>query len=271
MKFVPLKAAVVVLIGVMMFPLFATAQTSDSLFGREAILGRNLFAAFLFQAVEPHPSSTSSVKGSAQPHESSEGSGKEASGKEASGEDETAQFRHSASVRLLSKITGLSLDRAYWLAVMLNFAIVAGLIAWFSKKNLPGMFRSRTASIQKSLEEARRASEDANRRLSEIEARLGRLDDEINEMRSASEKEAAAEEERIKAAASEDARRIAESAGQEIEAAAKAARRELTAYAAELAVTLASKQIRVDAPTDQALVRRFGQQLSNDGAPGKKN
>lgn len=186
-------------------------------------------------------------------------------------EDETAQFRHSASVRLLSKIAGLSLDGAYWLAVVLNFAIVAGLIAWFSKKNLPGMFRSRTASIQKSLEEARRASEDANRRLSEIEARLARLDDEINEMRSASEKEAAAEEERIKAAAAEDARRIAESAGQEIDAAAKAARRELTAYAAELAVTLASKQIRVDAPTDQALVRRFGQQLSSDGSPGKKN
>ena len=50
----------------------------------------------------------------------------------------------------------------------------------------------------------------------------------------------------------------------------KAARRELTAYAADLAVTLASKQIRVDTPTDQALVRRFAQQLSSDSAPGKK-
>jgi len=270
MKFVP-KSAIVVLIGSMMLPLCATCQASESLIGREAILGPNLLAAFLFQAVEPQPSSLSSAKSSAQPHESSEGSGKAAAGKEASGEDETAQFRHSASVKLLSKITGLSLDGAYWLAVVLNFAIVAGLIAWFSKKNLPGMFRSRTASIQKSLEEARRASEDANRRLSEIEARLGRLDDEINEMRAASETEAAAEEERIKAAAAEDARRIAESAGREIEAAAKAARRELTAYAAELAVTLAGRQIRVDTQTDQALVRRFGQQLSNDGVQGKKN
>jgi F-type H+-transporting ATPase subunit b len=101
--------------------------------------------------------------------------------------------------------------------------------------------------------------------LSEIESRLSRLDDEINQMRARSEKEAAVEEERIKAAAAEDARRIIESAGQEIEAATKAARRELTAYAADLAVTLASQQIRVDAPTDQALVRNFGQQLSNDG------
>jgi F-type H+-transporting ATPase subunit b len=189
---------------------------------------------------------------------------------EASGEDETAQFKHSASVKLISKITGLSLDGAYWLAVILNFAIVAGLIAWFAKKNLPAMFRARTASIQKSLEEARKASEDANRRLAEIESRLGRLDDEIVQMRAAAEKEAVAEEERIKAAAAEDARRIIVSAEQEIAAALKAARRELTTYAADLAVTLASKQIRVDTPTDQALVRRFAQQLSSDSAPGKK-
>jgi len=52
-----------------------------------------------------------------------------------------------------------------------------------------------------------------------------------------------------------------ESAEQEIAAAARAARRELTAYAADLAVTLAKKQIHVDAATDQALVREFAQQL----------
>ena len=84
-------------------------------------------------------------------------------------------------------------------------------------------------------------------------------------MRATSEKEAAAEEERIKVAAEEDAHRIVESAEQEIAAAAKAARRELTAYAADLAVTLATKQIHVDAPTDQALVKNFANQLSNGG------
>jgi len=44
----------------------------------------------------------------------------------------------------------------------------------------------------------------------------------------------------------------------------------LTAHAADLAVTLASKQIRVDASTDQALVRRFAKDLASDGAAGKK-
>ena len=94
-------------------------------------------------------------------------------------------------------------------------------IFWLSKKNLPGLFRNRTASIQKAMEEARKTSEDANRRLAEIEARLSRLDIEIGGMRAAAEKEAAAEEQRIKAAAEEDARKIVESAEQEIAAAAK--------------------------------------------------
>jgi F-type H+-transporting ATPase subunit b len=187
-----------------------------------------------------------------------------------SGEADTAQFKHSASVQLLSRITGLSLDGAYWLAVLLNFAIVVGLIAWASKKTLPAMFRNRTTSIQKSLEEARKASEDANRRLSDIEARLGHLDDEIHQMRVTSEKEGAAEEERIRATAAEESKRISESARQEITAATKAARRELTAYAADLAVALATKQIHVDTATDQALVRRFAQQISNDGGTAKK-
>jgi F-type H+-transporting ATPase subunit b len=190
---------------------------------------------------------------------------------QSSGEDETAQFRHSASVHLLARITGLSDEGAFWLAVLINFAIVVGLIAWFWRKNVPALFRNRTASIQKAIEEARRASEDANRRLSEVEKRLGRLDDEINQMRATAEKEAAAEEERIKAAAEEEARRIVQSAGQEIAASAKAARRELTAYAADLAVALAAKQIHVDTPADQALVRLFAQQLADNGAPGKKS
>ena len=89
-------------------------------------------------------------------------------------------------------------------------------------------------------------------------------------MRAAGEKEAAAEEERIKAATAEDARRIVESAQQEIAAAAKAARRELTVFAADLAVSLAAKQIQVDGNTDRVLVRRFAGQLSDDGPTGNK-
>ncbi len=190
--------------------------------------------------------------------------------REAAGEDdETAQFKQSASVVWLSKLTGGNLQHAYWLAVLLNFAVIAGVMIWAARKYLPGAFRARTASIQKAMEEARRASEDANRRLSEIESRLSRLDDEIAAMTAGAEKDVAAEEARIKAAAEEDARKIVESAEQEIAAAAKAARRDLTTYAADLAISLAKKQIHVDAGTDSSLVRSFADRLGSSEDGGK--
>lgn len=182
--------------------------------------------------------------------------------REAAGEDK-GQFKHSGSVRWISQHTGLSVEQADWLSELLNFGVIALAIFWLSKQNLPALFRQRNASIQKAMEEARKASEDANRRLAEIEIRLSKLDTEIGQMRSDAEREAAEEEQRIKAAAAEDARRIVESVEQEIAALAKTTRRELTAYAANLAVSLARKQIQVDAATDQALVRGFAHQLSN--------
>jgi F-type H+-transporting ATPase subunit b len=128
------------------------------------------------------------------------------------------------------------------------------------------MFRTRTANIQKGMEEARKASEEANRRLADIESRLAKLDAEIGAMRAVAEQEAAAEEQRIVAAAEEDKRKIVGSAEAEIAAAAKMARRDLKAYAADLAVTLAEKRVHVDIATDQALVRTFVEQLNDPSA-----
>ncbi|HEY6373399.1 MAG TPA: ATP synthase F0 subunit B [Candidatus Sulfotelmatobacter sp.] len=194
--------------------------------------------------------------------------------KEAAGEekDEMAQFKQSASVQWISKHTGLNLQRSYWLSVVLNFVVIAVVIVWAARKFLPGMFRDRSAAIQKAMQEAQMASEDARRRLADIESRLMKLDVEIGMMRDAAEKEGAAEEVRLLSAADEDKRKIISSAEQEIAAAAKAARRQLTAYAADLAVGLARKQIHVDASTDQALVRNFAQELgasSDDSGKGR--
>lgn len=194
-------------------------------------------------------------------HESREAAGEE--------KDEKEEFRHSASVQAIHRITGLSVQQSYWLCMGLNFAVIAGVIVWAGKKFLPGIFRDRTAAIQKAMQEAQKASAEARQMLAEIEARLQKLDVEIGMMRDAAEKEAADEEARIKAAAVEDAHKIVAAAEQEIAAAAKAARRELTAHAADLAVGLAQKQIRVDAGTDQALVRNFAGQLGSAGKPGK--
>jgi F-type H+-transporting ATPase subunit b len=161
------------------------------------------------------------------------------------------------------------LQHAYLLAVLLNFAVIVGALFWAGKKFLPGAFRARTAAIQQAMEEARRSTDDANRRLSEIESRLSHLNDEIVSMKAAGEADLAAEEARIKAAAEEDARKIIENAEQEITAAVKSARRDLTTYAADLAVSLAKKQIHVDAGTDSTLVRSFADRLASAEERGR--
>jgi F-type H+-transporting ATPase subunit b len=207
---------------------------------------------------DQHPENPNRAIGKELAEESKEAAG------EASGNEE-ARFKESASVKWLSRITGLSLKGAYWLAIVINFLIVAGAIYWISKSSVPAMFRNRTASIQKGIEEARRASEDANNRLREVESRLAKLDAEVTQIRSTAEADFAAEEQRIREQAVADGRRVVETAEQEIAAAAKNARRELTVFAADLAVDLASKKIHVSDTADQALVRRFVSQLGKDG------
>jgi len=178
--------------------------------------------------------------------------------------EEEAAFKYSPAVRGISHVTGLSLESAYWLCVVINFAIVAVLIILAMKANLPAMFRGRTQEIQKGMEEARRSSEEARRKLQEIEARLSRMSVEIGEMQKHAEAEAKAEEERIRTSIAEEKHKILDSAQHEVTQATSAARRELQKYAVELAVAMAEKGIRVDAGEDKALVEDFSEQLASE-------
>jgi F-type H+-transporting ATPase subunit b len=181
---------------------------------------------------------------------------------EAAGE-ENAEFKESPSVRWIAGWTGMSPRATYWVLYILDFGIIAGLIVWFSKSKLPAAFRGRTQSIQRSMQEAQKASAEANARLSAIEDRLERLDAEIAHMRAAADQDASAEDERIRAAAEEEKRKIIAAAEQEITAAANLARRELKAYTADLAVKIAARNIRLDPAEDKALVRDFAAQLKD--------
>ena len=126
------------------------------------------------------------------------------------------------------------------------------------------MLRSRTQSIQKGMEDARRASEDAGRRLREVEARLVRMSSEIEEMQKRAEDEARSEEDRIRTSIDEEKHKILQAAEQEITQTTNAVRRDLQKYAAELAVSIAEKGIRIDTSSDKALVEEFTEQLAGD-------
>jgi F-type H+-transporting ATPase subunit b len=185
---------------------------------------------------------------------------REATGAE---EEEHADLKHAAPIRWLSRKTGLSVHATHLLLISVNFAIIACIVFWAVRKFVPGVMRNRSASIERALEEARAASQDANRRLADIENRLRQLDVEIGHMQAAAEKEGDAEDVRIKQAAEEDIRKVVAAAEQEIATAAKQARRELTTHTAGLAIALARKQINVDSNTDQVLVRTFASKLAS--------
>ena len=176
-----------------------------------------------------------------------------------------AELRQAPAVKALARLLHVSVDQAYWIAVVLNFAIVIGVLWVILKRVLPGTFRQREESIRKRMEDARKASEEARLRRAEVEGRLSRLDSEIQTLRSQAEEAAAAEEGRMKESTEQERLRIVQSAEQEIAAAINAARRELKAYTASLAVDLAEKKIKISEATDEMLVRSFVDQLGKDG------
>ncbi|MGA9528297.1 MAG: ATP synthase F0 subunit B [Terriglobales bacterium] len=195
---------------------------------------------------------------------------KETRESEGEGEEENVKLKHSSMVQKLARITGLSVHGAHLLALGLNFAIIVFLAFWLGRKSLPAILRNRSESIQKALDEARRASDEANKRLAGIESRLRQMDGEIATMQASAEKEALGEEARIQKAAEDEIRKVVQAAEQEIAAAAKQARRELSSHTADLAVALARKQINVDFNTDQVLVRDFAAKLASN-APSRDN
>jgi F-type H+-transporting ATPase subunit b len=184
-------------------------------------------------------------------------------------EDENEAFRHSAAVKAIGAKLGLDPDQAATAFTVLNFAVLAILIGWFLLKTLPKTFRNRNTAIQKHLVEARTATEEANVRLNSVEARLSKLDEQIAALRGQSEKDAANDEQRIKASVEEEKQRILAAAEQEIAAASSNAQRQLQQYAANLAIEQAARKLVVTAETDRLLVQDFARRLTgNDSKEG---
>ncbi len=127
-------------------------------------------------------------------------------------------------------------ERASELFKWINFAIVAGLVLWLFGKVLPPIFRKNAEKISSAITSATSAKSAADAQVREAEIKLARLQQEIAELRAVAEREGAGEAERIRALAKSDAQKVSIAANAEIEAAERAARLELKAIAAKLAV-----------------------------------
>jgi F-type H+-transporting ATPase subunit b len=150
----------------------------------------------------------------------------------------------------------------------INFGILAIGLGYLVSKNLPPFFASRTEEIQKGIAEAAKMKADADARAASMEQRMAKLGAEIETLRSQGKAEMAAEGDRIRKESELLVAKLQSGAESEIESAAKAARQELKAYAARLAVDLAEQRIRARASSgsEAKLVDKFIHNLETKGA-----
>ena len=149
----------------------------------------------------------------------------------------------------------------------INFAIVAGVILWLCLKKAPTFFGGRAEAIGSAIAKATSAKAAADAQLRDAETKLENLEKEVADLRATAQRESAAEAERIHNLTVTDAQKIAEAGRAEVVAAERAARLELKAFAASLAVngaeSLLAKQLTPAA--QEALINNFVKTL--DGRP----
>jgi F0F1-type ATP synthase membrane subunit b/b' len=109
----------------------------------------------------------------------------------------------------------------------INFIILVGALGYVLRKPASEFFRSRSASIEKGLEEGRQALVTSQAKLQEAEAKLARLESEIAEFKNTALREMDANRVRMEQATAEEAARLLDAARAQIETTVRAAKLEL--------------------------------------------
>jgi F-type H+-transporting ATPase subunit b len=146
-----------------------------------------------------------------------------------------------------------------------NFAILAGGLGYVAVKQGGPVFRARKLEITESLEVSRRRAEAAAERAADVDRRMAGLQADVEALRAEALVGMQAEGERIGAETAEKMVKLGQANEQEIASATKAARQEVKAAAAVLALDLARQKVvaRMDEPTQSALVSRFARGLDS--------
>ena len=133
-----------------------------------------------------------------------------------------------------------------------NFAILVGVLVYFLKKPLSTFLKDRSELLRKSIDDAAKARAEAQGKLSAIEARVSRLQEEVAEMNRRMDAEADEEARRIREAAQAEIERLRKqsefAADQEVKKAREELRREAAALSTRAAEEIVRKAIT---PEDQ--------------------
>ena len=144
-----------------------------------------------------------------------------------------------------------------------NFILLFGGLAYYLRRPLREFLQTRARGIAEGLASGKRAQEDAEAKMSAIEAQLARLDEEIDGLKRQAARESEEERQRIIDSSQAEAERIVAMARREIEGLQRSARLELKAHVARLAVDLAEERLRKDLEPgqNQRIISRFVRSL----------
>ena len=241
----------------------------SSLYSRYLIrISQLLFLAVLSVGVTAAPFRLVAQESAGQPATAGATSAAAAEPSKADSDEEaqTRAFRlEGPLVVATSKALHISLETTARIFEFTNFGLIVLAIVIPLFRLFPAILRKRSKTLGESLESARKMTEDANTRLSAVEAKLASLDEQIAAFRAEVERESVGDEARIKAALEEERTRIVQSVEQEIGQAAALARRGLRHFAADLAVDQAARQLNLTAETDRALIAEFAASAATGG------
>lgn len=149
------------------------------------------------------------------------------------------------------------------IAKLFNFAILVGALVYFLKTPIAGYLAGRSAQIRQDLVTAAELRKTASAQLEQIQQKLNALPAELDALKARGEEDVRAEKVRMAQAATAERDRLIDQTRRELDMRLRLAKRELTEYAAQLAVNVAQERIaRTITPEDQLrLVDRYASQL----------
>lgn len=127
---------------------------------------------------------------------------------------------------------------------VINFAVVAVLLAWFLIKFLPQSAKETREKLEVELNEARAAREAAEKKLKEIDAKLSRSTQESQTIVSEANQTAEKIKERVLEEAQEKINRMKDSAEKDIQSKKAAAMASIKEIAAEASINLTEEAVK---------------------------
>jgi len=131
-----------------------------------------------------------------------------------------------------------------WILKLANMFVFLGVLGYLIGGPVKKAFAERGEQIRRAAEEAKTRREKADQLASDIQSRLGQIEDELRAIHERAEAEGERQKKELIAAAEAEAQKILTAARNEVDNKLKRARHELTEYAGQLASERAEALLR---------------------------